>query len=107
MAIRKGSWRPDEALIARLLVTLAKPYPGPLLEPEPQLLAAAGDDREALFMHLMYLQGLRFVELNLVELFRSTGEEDVLSPARLSWAPGPRLTKKGLAAHLGAQPTVW
>lgn len=97
----------DHELLMRILAALAVHYPHPLPEPDKVLGDLAGGDREALFMHVLYLHYLGFLRSNLVELFRSSGPGDVFHPARLSWGEGPVLTPKGLNAHLGVVPVVW
>lgn len=105
--MKNRRFEPDHELLQRIVALLATHYPEPLPEPDTTLEELAGGDRESLFMHVVYLQSLGFMRSNLVELFPSRGRDDLFSPARLSWADGPVLTRKGLNAHLGIEPVVW
>ncbi|GMG89643.1 hypothetical protein Cmtc_08630 [Cupriavidus sp. TKC] len=102
-----GSYQLEHELLLRILAALAVHFPEPLPEPDKVLGDLTAGNREALFMHVMYLHYLGFMRSNLVELFRSTGAADLYHPARLSWGEGPVLTRKGLNAHLGVEPVVW
>ena len=104
---RSATYQVEHELLMRILAALAVHFPYPLPEPDKVLGELAGGDRETLFMHVLYLHYLGFLRSNLVELFRSSGPDDLFHPARLSWGEGPVLTGKWLNAHLGVEPVVW